>query len=97
MGSITVTTDPDRLESSIHNLVYSSSKAALNMVTTQYAKAFPDIAVNAADPGYTATDLNANTGHNTVEQGARIIVQLATADAGGPSGGFFDVNGPVPW
>ena len=97
MGSITVTTDPDRLESSIHNLVYSSSKAALNMVTTQYAKAFPDIAVNAADPGYTATDLNANTGHNTVEQGARIIVQLATADAGGSSGGFFDVNGPVPW
>jgi NAD(P)-dependent dehydrogenase (short-subunit alcohol dehydrogenase family) len=68
MGSITVTTDPDRLESSIHNLVYSSSKAALNMVMTQYAKAFPDITVNAADPGYTATDLNANTGHNTVEQ-----------------------------
>ncbi|HET6953219.1 MAG TPA: SDR family NAD(P)-dependent oxidoreductase, partial [Acidimicrobiales bacterium] len=38
MGSLAVTTDPERLESGIVSLVYPSSKAALNMVTTQYAK-----------------------------------------------------------
>ena len=62
MGSMTVTSDPDRLEHSIVSLVYPSSKAALNMVTTQYAKALPGFRVNAVDPGYTATDLNGNPG-----------------------------------
>jgi NAD(P)-dependent dehydrogenase (short-subunit alcohol dehydrogenase family) len=97
MGSIGVTTDPDRLESGIVSLVYPSSKAALNMVTTQYAKALPGWKINAADPGYTATDLNNHTGHQTVEQGAHIIVTMATLGPDGPTGGFFDGNGPVRW
>ncbi|MFN3602993.1 MAG: SDR family NAD(P)-dependent oxidoreductase, partial [Dietzia sp.] len=58
MGSFGVTTDPERLESTLHGLVYPSSKAALNMVTTMYAKSLPDVRVVAVDPGYTATDLN---------------------------------------
>jgi NAD(P)-dependent dehydrogenase (short-subunit alcohol dehydrogenase family) len=97
MGSMAVTTDPDRLESSIVSLVYPSSKAALNMVTTQYAKALPGWKVNAADPGYTATDLNGNRGHKTVEAGAAVIVDLALLGRDGPTGGFFDDAGPVPW
>jgi NAD(P)-dependent dehydrogenase (short-subunit alcohol dehydrogenase family) len=97
MGSLTITTDPERLESGIVSLVYPSSKAALNMVTTQYAKALPGWKVNAVDPGYTATDLNRNTGHQTVAEGARAIVALATVGADGPTGGFFDSRGRVPW
>jgi NAD(P)-dependent dehydrogenase (short-subunit alcohol dehydrogenase family) len=97
MGSLAVTTDPERLESGIVSLVYPSSKAALNMVTTQYAKALPGWKVNAVDPGYTATDLNGHAGHKTVEEGARAIVAMATVDPDGPTGGFFDDQGPVPW
>ena len=97
MGSMTVTTDPDRLESSIVSLVYPSSKAALNMVTTQYAKALPGWKVNAVDPGYTATDLNGHSGHKSVEAGAAVIVDLALVGPDGPTGGFFDDAGPVPW
>jgi NAD(P)-dependent dehydrogenase (short-subunit alcohol dehydrogenase family) len=97
MGSLTVTTDPDRIESGFVGLVYPSSKAALNMVTTMYAKALPGWKVNAADPGYTATDLNAHRGHLTVEQGAEPIVALATLGPDGPTGGFFGQDGRVPW
>jgi NAD(P)-dependent dehydrogenase (short-subunit alcohol dehydrogenase family) len=97
MGSLTVTTDPDRLESGLVGLVYPSSKAALNMVTTMYAKVLPGWKVNAADPGYTATDLNGHAGHKTVEQGAEAIVALATLGPDGPTGGFFDDTGRVPW
>jgi NAD(P)-dependent dehydrogenase (short-subunit alcohol dehydrogenase family) len=97
MGSLAITSDPDRIESTLVSLVYPSSKAALNMVTTQYAKALPGWKVNAVDPGYTATDLNRHTGHKTVEEGARVIVALATVGPDGPTGGFFDDTGPVPW
>lgn len=98
MGSITRASDPETLEHSIPSLVYSSSKAALNMVTAQYAKMLPGIRVNAVDPGYTATDLNGHRGHKPVAQGARIIVDMATAtDPDGPTGGFYDDQGIVPW
>ena len=97
LGSLAVTTDPERFESTLHALHYPASKSALNMVTTQYAKALPGFRVNAADPGYTATDLNANQGFQTVEEGTDAIVALATLPADGPTGGFFDRTGPVPW
>lgn len=97
MGSLAVTTDPDRAESSMVALVYPASKAALNMVTTQYTKALPQMRINAVDPGYTATDLNGFSGHQTVEEGARPIVRLATVDPDGPTGSFYDADGVVPW
>ena len=97
LGSLTITGDADRLESSIVSLPYPSSKSALNMVTTMYAKALPGWKVNAADPGYTATDLNGHSGTQTVEQGTDAIVALATLGPDGPTGGFFDAAGRVPW
>jgi NAD(P)-dependent dehydrogenase (short-subunit alcohol dehydrogenase family) len=80
-------------------LAYNSSKTALNAMTVQFAKELRDtpIKVNAADPGYTATDLNHHTGTRRVEQGARIAVRLAMLPADGPTGGFFDDDGPLPW
>jgi hypothetical protein len=67
------------------------------MVTVQYAKAFPNMRINAVDPGVTKTDLNGNTGTQTVEQGADVIVRMAQAGPDGPTGGFFNTGGAVPW
>lgn len=53
--------------------------------------------VNAADPGYVSTDLNGHTGYLSPEEGARVIVQLATAPPDGPSGAFVAANGTTPW
>ncbi|MGQ0840843.1 SDR family NAD(P)-dependent oxidoreductase [Actinokineospora sp.] len=97
MGSLAITTDPARIESTLVGLHYPSSKTALNMITTQYAKALPEFRVNAADPGYTATDLNGNSGHQNTVEGSDAIVTLATIGQDGPTGGFFDRVGPVPW
>ena len=55
------------------------------------------IKVNAADPGYTATDFNGHTGYRTVEQAAAGIVWLATLEASGPTGGFYFEHNQVPW
>ena len=97
MGSMAITSDPERLESGIVALGYPASKAALNMLTTQYAKAYPDLRVNCVDPGYTATDLNDNTGTQTVEEGTEVIVRMAQVGPDGPTGRFFDARGEVPW
>jgi NAD(P)-dependent dehydrogenase (short-subunit alcohol dehydrogenase family) len=75
MGSFGITQDRGRLESTIWGIVYPSSKAALNMVTTMYAKSLPDVRVTAVDPGYTATSLNGFSGTQTVAEGAEPIVE----------------------
>jgi NAD(P)-dependent dehydrogenase (short-subunit alcohol dehydrogenase family) len=97
LGSLAVTNDPDRFESTLKGLAYPSSKSAVNMLTSQYAKSYPQIRVNAVDPGYTATDLNSHRGTQTIEQGAEIIVAMATVPPTGPTGTFTDRHGPVPW
>jgi NAD(P)-dependent dehydrogenase (short-subunit alcohol dehydrogenase family) len=97
MGSMTLTSDPDRVESSFTALAYPSSKAALNMLTSQWARAYPNIKINAADPGYTATDFNNHSGHQTVEEGAEIIAKLAQVGPEGPTGTYQDRHGIVPW
>ena len=78
--------------------VYSTSKAALTMLTLQYAHALPDIRVNAAFPGYTATDLNDGQGTQTVTEGTDAIVRLATLPPGGPTGTVQTRDGAItPW
>ncbi len=89
--------DPTRFESGLTNVVYSSSKAAVSMLTVQYAKAFPGIRINAADPGYTATDFNGHSGPQTVEEGTDAIVRLATMGPDGPTGTFMERDGPLAW
>ncbi|MGW0997219.1 SDR family NAD(P)-dependent oxidoreductase [Streptomyces sp. NPDC002520] len=97
LGSPAACADPSRVEFHVTMLDYNSSKTALVMVTSQYAKAFPAIRFNAVDPGYTATDLNGHQGTQTVAEGAEIIVRMASIGADGPTGGFFDKTGPVVW
>ena len=78
-------------------IAYPASKAAVNMVTVQYAKAFPGIRINAVDPGYVATDINGRTGTLSVEQGAEIIVRMAQIGQDGPTGGYFEASGQMAW
>ncbi|MFF7476013.1 SDR family NAD(P)-dependent oxidoreductase [Streptomyces sp. NPDC008092] len=97
LGSGAVTHDPARIESTVVAPLYNSSKAALVMLSTQYAKAFKDIRVDVVDPGYTATDLNAHSGPQTVTEGTDAIVRLATEPSGAGTGRFVDRHGPVAW
>jgi NAD(P)-dependent dehydrogenase (short-subunit alcohol dehydrogenase family) len=97
MGSVTRTSDPDLVENTFANLTYSPSKAALNMLTSQWARAVPEVRINAVDPGYTATDFNNGNGHQTVTEGTDAIVAAAQIGADGPTGTFADRYGAVPW
>jgi NAD(P)-dependent dehydrogenase (short-subunit alcohol dehydrogenase family) len=97
MGSFAATHDPGRVESTIASPLYPASKAAVTMLTTQYAKAVPDVRFNAADPGYTATDLNGRSGAQTVAEGTDAVVALATEPPSAGTGRFVDRNGTVPW
>lgn len=102
-GSFAVVTDPEQPVSKMPELAYSSSKAALNMITVRYAQALPEIKFNVATPGevtnhkFAATDMNNNTGQLTVTEGTDSIVKLALLDADGPTGIFIDRLGPVAW
>jgi NAD(P)-dependent dehydrogenase (short-subunit alcohol dehydrogenase family) len=88
VGSITSMTDPDGPMAAMASVPYPSSKTALNMVTAMYAKELSGtpIKVNAANPGYCATDLNGHAGFRTPRQGAEVSVALATLPADGPAG-----------
>lgn len=97
LGSLTNLSDPAHPTHFYPGVAYPASKAAVNMLTVQYAKAFPDMRINSVEPGFIKTDLNDNTGTQTVEQGAEIIVRLAQLGPDGPTGGYFDANGPMPW
>ncbi|MFC7550264.1 SDR family NAD(P)-dependent oxidoreductase [Plantactinospora sp. GCM10030261] len=100
VGSLAVMSDPAGPYAGMPPAVtYPPSKTALNAMTVQYAKQFRDSAllINAADPGYTATNGNDDPNARPVAEGAAIVVRLATLPADGPSGGFFDDAGPVPW
>jgi NAD(P)-dependent dehydrogenase (short-subunit alcohol dehydrogenase family) len=95
MGSFTLTHDRSRDEAQIVAPLYTASKAAVTMLTTQYARGLPDIRVNAVDPGYTATDFNGHSGPQTITEGTDAIVALAGSDTG--TGQVLDRFGVVPW
>ncbi|GFE18359.1 dehydrogenase [Streptomyces glebosus] len=98
VGSLTRQTTPGT-ETGPISAAYTPSKTFLNAVTVQYAKELSDtnILINAACPGYCATDLNGFRGFRTPEQGAAIALRLATLPDDGPTGSFFDDAGAVPW
>jgi NAD(P)-dependent dehydrogenase (short-subunit alcohol dehydrogenase family) len=97
LGSVSMSADPDSPTHFYPGVAYPASKAAVNMITVQFAKAFPAMRINAVEPGYTNTDLNGRTGTQTVEEGARIIVDMAGTGPDGPTGGYLSAHGPLPW
>ncbi|MFD7641777.1 SDR family NAD(P)-dependent oxidoreductase [Kitasatospora sp. NPDC059795] len=98
VGSLALQSDPDELAGLV-SAAYAPSKTFLNAVTVQYAKALSGdgILVNLACPGFCDTDLNGHRGTRTPAQGAVVAVRLATLPADGPTGRFFNEDGPLPW
>jgi NAD(P)-dependent dehydrogenase (short-subunit alcohol dehydrogenase family) len=89
------------------SISYPASKSMLNMVTAMYAKELSGtgVKVNAANPGYCATDLNGHNGFRSAAQGAEVSVHLATLPHDGPTGTLWgyrwgdgdDSYGELPW
>ena len=100
LGSLRLSADPEQPVSQQSALFgYAASKTVVNAFTVRLANELRSkrIKVNSACPGYVATDLNQHRGLRTVEQGAEIIVRLATLPEDGPTAGFFNDAGTVPW
>lgn len=99
LGSIALNADPNWAYAAVKLTGYNASKAALNMFTVLLAAELKDtgIKVNAVNPGYTATDLNGNSGHQSLEEGAAETVRMAQIPDDGPTGGFTSTEGAEPW
>ncbi|AGL17512.1 SDR family NAD(P)-dependent oxidoreductase [Actinoplanes sp. N902-109] len=97
VGSFTATVEQDMFDWRTVPPVYAIAKTALTMLTLKYSRELPGILVNAADPGYTRTDLNNRQGTQTVTEGSDAIVHLATLPDDGPTGTFLSRTGTVPW
>ena len=78
---------------------YSASKAALNAYTVSLAqeKSGTKWKINAAHPGWAKTDMGGPQALMTAEKGVKTVIQLATLDPDGPSGGFFHVGKQLGW
>lgn len=98
VGSLALQTTPG-IDMGQVPAAYLASKTFLNALTIQYVKELSDtnILINSGCPGFTATDLNGFQGVRTPQQGAAIAIHLATLPDDGPTGGFFDDAGTVPW
>jgi NAD(P)-dependent dehydrogenase (short-subunit alcohol dehydrogenase family) len=106
VGSITLNASPNAAWSMV---AYPVSKAALNMLTVQYARAFPRWRVNSVTPGLTLTEFTGRpvdsidletfrrAGGRTVEEAVEVLVEMATIASDGPTGTFVGNDGPLPW
>jgi NAD(P)-dependent dehydrogenase (short-subunit alcohol dehydrogenase family) len=98
LGSFWAVTNPERRQSQYAFVVYGASKAAVSMLTVQYAKALPEFKVNAVEPGFTDTDFTAGfPGGRPVEESAEVVVRMATIGRDGPSGTFQEDDHELPW
>ena len=98
LGSFWAVTNPERRQFHFPSIVYGSSKAAVSMLTVQYAKTYPGIKFNAVEPGFTATQLTPFSGAGQpVEQGAAVIVRMATIGEDGPTGTFQEGEAELAW
>ena len=99
MGSLTVLSAPNSPLVGAPVFAYPASKTALNSLTAWLAAELRNTAikVNSVCPGMNATDMNSNPDAQHPSHGAEVAVRAATLPADGPTGTFFDLNGPVPW
>ena len=99
LGSLAVNGNPSSPFYPVKVLAYNASKAALNMFTVDLAYDLRDtkIKVNSASPGFVATDMTGHRGTQTAEDAAIEIVRLAQLPEDGPTGGFTNKDGALPW
>jgi len=101
LGSFWATHEPARPASHFVAIAYGASKAAVSMLTVQYANAHPGIKFNAVEPGITATELGggdpgSHPGRPATES-ARIVAKLASIGPDGPTGTFQEDAGELGW
>ena len=77
---------------------YGATKTALNALTIALSNELKasGFRVNSVSPGYTATDLNDYQGTKSAADGARLIVERATAEDDS-TGTFFTDDGMPGW
>lgn len=97
LGSFWAVANPWHPASRVPAIVYGASKAAVSMLTLQYAKAVPEVKFNAVEPGHTDTGMTAGRGGRPVEESAGVIVRMATIGTDGPTGTFQMDTGELPW
>jgi NAD(P)-dependent dehydrogenase (short-subunit alcohol dehydrogenase family) len=96
LASMQALADPDSRGATRRLFAYTTSKAAVNALTLLLAHELraEGVAVNAADPGFVATDMNGHAGVLSAEQGAEPVLRLAAADTTGILAGQ---DGAAPW
>ncbi|NMO88455.1 SDR family NAD(P)-dependent oxidoreductase [Actinomycetospora sp. TBRC 11914] len=99
LGSFTANHDPAKPASQVQAIVYGATKAAVSMLTVQYARAVPEVKVNALEPGYTATELGgvANPHGRPVGVSAATVVRMASLGPDGPTGTFVEDDAELGW
>ncbi|GKT55829.1 short-chain dehydrogenase [Colletotrichum tofieldiae] len=100
MGSLESSLDENMIFYTTECKAYDSSKAAVNILATNYARLLKDVggASNAVCPGLVKTKMvGFNDAGSSPEVGAERIVELATAAPGGPTGTFSNREGPLAW
>jgi NAD(P)-dependent dehydrogenase (short-subunit alcohol dehydrogenase family) len=101
LGSFWANHEPSRPASHVSAILYGASKAAVSMLTVQYARAVPEVKFNAVEPGYTATELGGGDPETSlgrpVEISARVIVRMATVGKDGPTGTFQEDDEELGW
>jgi len=101
LGSFWATHEPSRPASHFVSIAYGASKAAVSMLTVQYAHAHPKIKINAVEPGITATELGggdpgSHPGRPAADS-ARVVARLALIGPDGPTGTFQEDDGELGW
>jgi len=101
LGSFWAVHEDSRPASHFPTIVYGPSKAAVSMLTVQYAKLVPSVKFNAVEPGITATELGggdagAHPGRPASES-AKIVARWASIGADGPTGTFQEDDGELGW
>jgi len=99
LGSVTTVVSEGNPFAHLPVFAYPASKTVLNALTGWLAVELKDtpIKVNSVCPGSNSTDMNPSPDAQHPAEGAKVVVRAATLEADGPTGSFFDVNGPVGW
>ena len=100
VGSLASNADPNHPYHAMFGPIYPASKAAENAITLAIMIELEStgIKVNLVSPAFTATNLNAFAGTESVEDGSREVVRVALLRPDGPTGTFTRwENTTIPW
>ena len=97
MGSLGVTTDPERLESTLVGLAVPGLEGGGEHAHDAVREGAAGDARQRRRPGLHRDRLQRPPRPQTVEQGTDAIVRMAQLDASGPTGTYVDDQGTVPW